>query len=306
MTSLGVYLRGLAMGAADIVPGVSGGTVAFITGIYPALLNSIRSFDLTAVQYLLRAELAGFWRHVNGRFLLLLVAGIATSVFTLARWLSWVLEHYPEPLWGFFFGLILASAGVLLRRVSHWRWPQWLALLAGAGLALYIALAPGSGFVTGLPGIFLAGFIAVCAMLLPGISGSFILLLLGMYSSVLAALRDFDFFFLGVFLAGAVLGLAVFSRLLHWLLQRFHTLAMALLTGFLSGSLVSIWPWKYVSAWVAGSGGILEPAQRLPVMPAEYFLRTGADPRLLPCLLLAVLGALLVWRVESKWGRPSE
>jgi len=304
MKPIGVFARGMAMGAADIVPGVSGGTIAFITGIYPTLINSLTSFDVQALKLALRGDFAGCWRHVNGSFLLALVLGIGTSVISLARLISWLLHTYPEPLWGFFFGLILASALLLLGQIGRWQLPQVLSLVAGAGIAVTIGLMPSTGFITGAAGIFLAGFIAICAMILPGISGSFILVLLGMYSSVLAALKGFDIGFLVIFAIGAGCGLLCFSRFLQWLLTRYYRATIALLTGFLFGSLTIVWPWKRVLEWVVGSKGQLKPAQQLPVLPDEYLVRTGADPMVLVCLLAALTGLLLVWLLDHKWGRP--
>ena len=185
LTPLGVYLRGVLMGAADIVPGVSGGTIAFITGIYDTLLGSIRAFDLELLAQLWKLDIKGAWQHVNGGFLLALLAGIGTSIFSLARLFSWILATHPVPLWAFFFGLILASAVVLLRQLEGWTLARVLCLLAGAIAAGAIAFLPVANLDFGLPGVFLAGFVAICAMILPGISGSFILVLLGMYGTVL-------------------------------------------------------------------------------------------------------------------------
>jgi len=302
MRARAVFVRGLAMGAADIVPGVSGGTVAFITGIYPRLLHSLSRFDLDLLRLLSRADIAGGWRHVDGGFLLALLGGIATSIFSLAQLLGWVLIHYPEPLWAFFFGLILASTLLMLRQVPQWRWLECGTLLLGVVLALLVGLSPRTGFVGGELGIFLAGFIAICAMILPGISGSFILLLLGMYSPVLAAVRGFDILFLLVFAMGAGSGLLCFSRLLDWLLSRFRSITVALLTGFLFGSLVVVWPWKRVLDWVVDSHGAMKPVQLLPVSPAEYLARTGEDPMVLLCVALALTGFLGVWLVDRRWG----
>ncbi|MEP5765357.1 MAG: DUF368 domain-containing protein [Halieaceae bacterium] len=298
MRAAGVFLRGLAMGAADIVPGVSGGTVAFITGIYPRLLHSLRSFDLPALRLLLRGEVALFWQHVNGGFLSLLMAGILLSVISLARLLGWVLVHYPEPLWALFFGLILASALMLLRQVPQWRPAELLMLVLGVVVAIAIGLAPRGEFIEGQAGVFLAGFIAICAMILPGISGSFILLLLGMYGPVLAAVRNFELAFLALFATGAACGLLCFSRLLDWLLTRYRAMTVALLTGFLFGSLTVVWPWKRVLSWTMGRHGELRPLQQLPVLPQEYLARTGEDPMLWPCLSLALLGFLVVWLLD--------
>lgn len=302
MSPIGVFLRGVLMGAADIVPGVSGGTVAFITGIYDTLLGSIRAFDLDFMRRVLQLDIAGAWRHVNGGFLLALLAGIATSIFSLARGISWVLEHHPVPLWAFFFGLILASALVLLQQVQQWTFPRLLSLLVGMAVALFIALSPTVNLDIGLAGIFLSGFLAICAMILPGISGSFILVLLGMYGTVLTAVKTLDLMFLAVFAVGAAAGLMCFSRLLHWLLNRFHQATMALLTGFLFGSLAVVWPWKQVLAWVEGSHGQLKPAQQVPVTPAEFLLVTGQEPQVWYCVALMALGFAAVWLIHSRWG----
>jgi len=302
MSSIGVFLRGVMMGAADIVPGVSGGTIAFITGIYDTLLGSIRAVDLVFLRKLFALDIRGAWEHVNGGFLLTLLLGIATSIFSLARLISWVLENHPVPLWAFFFGLILASALVLLRQVENWSAPRVLCLLAGMAVALTIALSPTMSLEVGLAGVFLSGFLAICAMILPGISGSFILVLLGMYGTVLVAVKTLDLLFLAVFAIGAGAGLLCFSRLLYWLLHRYHQATMALLTGFLFGSLAVVWPWKRVLAWVEGSHGQLKPAQQLPVLPTDYLVFTGQDPRLWFCVTLVVLGFVAVWFIDTRWG----
>ena len=306
MNSIGVFLRGMLMGAADIVPGVSGGTMAFITGIYDTLLDSIRSVDLEFVRRLLKLDIRGAWEHVNGGFLLALVAGIATSIITLARFISWLLEYHPVPLWAFFFGLILASALVLLRQVQGWNLARGVSLLCGVIVAATIALAPAVNMHFGLPGVFLSGFLAICAMILPGISGSFILVLLGMYGTVLAAVTGFDLTFLIVLATGAVAGLLCFSRLLHYLLHRFHEGTMALLTGFLFGSLLVVWPWKRVLVWIEGSSGQLKPAQQVPVGPVEFTVATGEAAQLSLCLALMVLGFILVWVIDSRWGQRKQ
>jgi putative membrane protein len=303
MNAMGIFFRGVAMGAADIVPGVSGGTIAFISGIYPRLLSAIKSVDVSMFKMLLSGDIRRAWQYVDGAFLLPLLLGIACSLLSLARVFSWLLQNYPEPLWGFFFGLILASALVLLKQVPVWRKRELVALVLGVGIALFIALAPRAGFVEGYTGVFLAGFIAICAMILPGISGSFILVLLGMYATVLTALKTFDLTFLTVLILGAGCGLMVFSRILHWLLSHFKSLTIAVLTGFLFGSLATIWPWKYVLSWIVSSSGHLKPAQQLPVSPIEYLVRTGNDPMLLQCVVLAVLGACLIWYVDRRWGQ---
>jgi len=298
MTPFGVFLRGVLMGAADIVPGVSGGTMAFITGIYDRLLASIRAFDLRCLQLVTQGEVRAAWAHVDGTFLFTLGAGIATSILSLARVVAWLLEAYPVPLWAFFFGLILASALVLVRQVPHWSFPRGLCLLVGLCTAAAIALSPVVSLPMGLPAIFIAGFVAICAMILPGISGSFILILLGMYATVLHAVKNLELDVMLVFATGAVLGLMCFSRVLHWLLRRFHAGTMALLTGFLFGSLLVVWPWKHPLDWVLGSDGVPRPAQQVPVWPWDF----AGDPTLAVCALLMVFGFALVWLIERRWG----
>lgn len=303
MTPLGIFLRGMLMGAADIVPGVSGGTMAFITGIYDRLLGALRAVDLHALRLLSGGQWREAWHHVDGSFLATLLAGILVSVLSLARLISWVLHHYPVPLWAFFFGLILASALVILRHVGYWRRGQVLALSVGCLTAVAIALSPTLAPVDpGLAMVFLAGFFAICAMILPGISGSFILVLLGMYAPLLAAIRDFQLDVMLVFALGAGGGLICFSRLLYWLLRHYHAATMALLTGFLVGSLLVVWPWKRPLSWVMGSDGEPRPVQEVPVLPGA-FAELGGEPFLFTCLLLMAVGFALVWWVDRTWGQ---
>jgi putative membrane protein len=207
------------------------------------------------------------------------------------------------PLWAFFFGLILASAVVLLRQIEGWTPARALCLLAGATGAGIIAFLPVANLDFGLAGVFLAGFVAICAMILPGISGSFILVLLGMYGTVLDAVKTLDIGFLLVFCLGCGSGLLSFSRLLHWLLHRFHQATMAVLTGFLFGSLVIVWPWKKVLDWVPDSHGVLKPAQQVPVSPAEFLALTGQDPAIWLCIGLVLVGFAAVWLIEHSWGQ---
>ncbi|MEE4278943.1 MAG: DUF368 domain-containing protein [Halieaceae bacterium] len=290
----GIFARGLLMGAADIVPGVSGGTMAFITGIYTRLLGAITAFDLDLLRQLRRGDWRAAWSRIDGAFLVALVAGILCSVISLARLIAYLLEVYPVQLWAFFFGLILASALLLIRRVQRWTAGVGAGLLIGGVLAAVIGLSPALSFPEGLSGFFLAGFLAICAMILPGISGSFILVLLGMYARVLDAIHGLVLLPLGLFALGAGCGLLVFSRLLRLLLERFHSATLATLTGFLLGSLPVIWPWKL---------NAIDEAPARPVWPANYAEQLG-DPQLLPCLLLAVAGFFAVWLLESRWGGP--
>jgi len=289
---LGVFLRGMLMGAADIVPGVSGGTMAFITGIYGRLLSALTAFDLETGRRLLRRHWAQVWVRVDGPFLLALAGGIALSIFTLARVISRLLETQPLALWSLFFGLILASALVLLRHVTPWSGPPVVGLVVGAACAAFVGLSPALPFPGGPLSFFLAGFVAICAMILPGISGSFILVLLGMYPRVLEAIRSLDIPALLIFAGGAACGLLVFSRLLRFLLERYHAPTLGTLTGFLVGSLPVVWPWKL---------NALEAVPARPVSPAHYAQVVG-DSSLITCVLLMGVGFGAVWALERRWG----
>lgn len=240
-----VFVKGLAMGAADVVPGVSGGTIAFITGIYERWIEALSRFNLTAWRLLREEGFAALWRYIHGGFLLALLAGILCAILTLAQSVRWLLEHHPVPLWAFFFGLVAACIWFLRREVRSWHTATYIAAAIGALLAVIVSLLPQADAAAhGLPFIFFAAALAICAMILPGISGAFVLVLLGAYKPVLDALHARDWAVLFTFAAGAVIGLLSFARVLQWLFARYHDLTVALLTGFIAGSLVKIWPWQ--------------------------------------------------------------
>jgi putative membrane protein len=241
---LGIYARGLTMGMADLVPGVSGGTIAFVAGIYDELLGTIAGLRWSLVQDLFRDGLVATWRKANLTFLVALGSGMLTSIFALANLLQHLLADYPVQVWSFFFGLVAASVVLVARFI-----PRWNANLLIAG-AIGIAAA---GWITSLPPLMqsdslfflaLCGSIAIIAMILPGISGSFILLILGAYAPVIQSITEFNVLRLSVFAVGVAVGLLGFSRLLHRLLERKRDPTLAVLTGFLLGSLNAVWPWK--------------------------------------------------------------
>lgn len=291
-TPLGIFLRGMLMGAADIVPGVSGGTMAFITGIYDRLLGAIAAFDLLLLRLLRERCWREAWHRVDGAFLLSLGAGILTSMLTLARLIGYLLEHHPLLVWSFFFGLILGSALLLLRRVTRWHAAALAGLLFGALLAAVSGLVPALALPAHGVSFFLAGFVAICAMILPGVSGSFILVLLGLYPALLAAIEALDLGVLVIFAAGAGCGLLAFSRLLHYLLAEHHAATLATLTGFLCGSLLVVWPWKLP---------VTVGDHAYPAWPSTYAAQVG-DPQWLAAALLMVLGLIAVWILEVRWG----
>ncbi len=284
-----VAFKGMCMGAADVIPGVSGGTIAFIMGIYAELLDSIKSVNGEALKLLLKGKIGAFWKHINGTFLASLFAGILISVFSLAKLMKYLLEFHPVPLWSFFFGLILASAVYILKGLDKWSIRNIISLLVGVAIGAFICLASPGQTPDALWFIFLSGAIAICAMILPGISGSFILLLLGKYAFVMEAVSTLNIPVLIVFAAGACIGIVCFSHILSWLLKKFYMLTIALLSGFMIGSLLKVWPWKVPGA---------QEGFDYPALPGTFEQVTGADPQLLMSIGFAVLGLAIVLFIE--------
>ncbi len=286
--------KGMMMGAADAVPGVSGGTVAFITGIYEELIDTLRSFDLAALRLLFTEGIGAFWKHVNGTFLLVLLSGILLSLLSIARVVLYLLEHYPVLLWAFFFGLILTSTWSVVRHVKGWGFGTSLAFFVG-GLSAWIitSMVPVSIQVSSAT-LLGSGMVAICAMILPGISGSFILLLLGMYGPILNAVRQYDILSLGIFATGCVLGLLTFSRVLSWAFHHQRRVILALLGGFMLGSLNKVWPWKYTLSYTLDAHGAMVPLEQSNVLPDSFAMLTGQASWFWPALGLMVFGALLV------------
>jgi putative membrane protein len=296
--NLWLFLKGMAMGGADVVPGVSGGTIAFITGIYEELLNSIKSFDTIAIRFLAKFKIKEFWKHINGNFLVVLLSGIIFSIATLARIISYLLEYYPIQLWSFFFGLIIISAFVVAREITKWTPDVVVAGFFGIGVALYITLATPAQTPTDLWFIFLSGAIAICAMILPGISGSFILLIMGKYEYIISALRNMDLAIILVFIAGCIIGLLSFAKLISWLLKNYHNLIIAILAGFMIGSLNKIWPWKLVTTYRLDRHGIPVPLTDRNVWPAEFLRETYQDPVVVQALFFMLFGIALVFVLD--------
>lgn len=293
-----LLLKGVLMGAADAVPGVSGGTVAFITGIYEELIHSIRRCDPQALQILFTQGIKACWQHINGNFLITLLSGIGLSLATLAHIVLYLLDQHPVLLWAFFFGLILASVWSVARHVGEWTPIRMLTFFAGAFIAYLItSLSPTAVEATPIF-VVISGMIAICAMILPGISGSFILLLLGMYSTILTAVKELEFMTLGLFAFGCVLGLLSFTRVLSWAFSHFHAVTLALLGGFLLGSLNKVWPWKYTLSYTINSKGEQVPLVQQNITPQAFFDLTGVDPQTLASAVLAIVGALLVLALD--------
>lgn len=237
-------VKGMCMGAADVVPGVSGGTIAFITGIYDELINSIKSINAASLKMFFTGKWGEFWKMINGKFLLFLLAGIGISVFSLAKIITWLLVAYPVLVWSFFFGLVLASTWFVGKDVKERNWKTGLGFLLGAALAFYITVATPAETPSHFLFIFLCGAIAICAMILPGISGSFILVLLGKYFFIMEAVKMLDLKVIAIFGIGACVGITSFSRLLSYALSHMRNITLAVLSGFMLGSLNKVWPWK--------------------------------------------------------------
>lgn len=293
---LAIFLKGVGMGAADAVPGVSGGTIAFVTGIYEQLIYTIRQFGPSAWGAWREGGVRGLYAHLNLAFLLPLLAGVAASLVSVAHLALWLMEAHPLLLDGFFFGLVAASALVVHNAMRSWK--VWYLLPLIAGLLLAKAL-PGLMPTVLLLGnenlmVMVAGAIAISAMLLPGVSGSFLLLTMGLYGTIMQAIRGFDLAVIGLFGAGCLIGLALFSRLLAWLFKRQHDATMQLLLGFIIGSLPILWPWRELVGYQLGPDGQMIPLTFRYLMPSEYAVLIGDSSQLGTVILLMLVGALLV------------
>ncbi|RDL42670.1 DUF368 domain-containing protein [Marinomonas piezotolerans] len=289
---LKIYLSGALMGAADVVPGVSGGTIAFIVGIYDRLISALSGVNLSSIRMLLKGDFKGLWQHFDGTFLVTLLLGIVSSIFGIAHIVTELLVSYPVWLWSFFFGLILASAYILICDIDRFSLRHGAALTVGIIVGAALSILVPTQVNISLLMVFLAGMIAICAMILPGVSGSFLLLIMGMYGYVMEAVKSFDVVVICVFAVGALTGLLSFSKLLNWLLRNAKSLTLALLTGVMLGALVKVWPWKEVVTYI-DVGDKRLPAQEQLMMPWNIANFDVADSLVIP-LILFLMGAVLV------------
>lgn len=286
-----LMLKGMGMGAADVVPGVSGGTIAFIVGIYDELINSIKSINLESLKLFFSGKWATFWKKINGSFLFFLLAGIGISVFSLAKLITWLLVNQPILVWSFFFGLVLASTWFVSKDIKEWKsWKTWVAFVIGAVVAFYITVATPAETPSNLLFIFLCGAIAICAMILPGISGSFILVLLGKYFFIMDAVKTLDVVVIAVFGAGVCIGITSFSHILSYALAHFRNITLAVLTGFMLGSLNKVWPWKEVVETFVDSHGEVKPLIETNILPNAHVPEA---------VVLMVAGFFLVYFLEK-------
>lgn len=287
------------MGAADVVPGVSGGTIAFITGIYDTLLESIRRINPSVLRIWKQQGFSAAFSHINGLFLIALFGGVLTSIATLAKLISWLLVTHPIPLWSFFFGLILVSIFHILKQIEQRSLSRLVFLILGVAFAYSITvLNPLQLEVTNV-NIVLAGAIAICAMILPGISGSFILLLIGMYSPVLTAVKAAQIDVLLLFLTGCVVGLLCFSHLLSRLLNSFRDFTLIFLTGLMIGTLPKIWPWKETLSWRTNSSGEQVPLVEQNLSPFQFEAVTSEPAQLVLSIVMMLCAIGLVLGLEK-------
>ncbi|OEK02451.1 DUF368 domain-containing protein [Roseivirga sp. 4D4] len=293
-----LFLKGVAMGSADVVPGVSGGTIAFITGIYETLLNSIKSVDLEALNYLKKFEIKALWNHVNGNFLIVLFAGIVTSFLSLSKVITYLLETSPIQLWSFFFGLIVISALMVLREIKKWNIGVFIAIIIGVAVAYLITSAVPSETPDEPWFLFIAGAVAICAMILPGISGSFIVLLFGKYEYMMAALNERRIVDILVFAAGCLVGILSFARVISWLFKKYHNITVGVLSGFMIGALNKVWPWKETIETYVDRHGELKPLYEVNVLPNDYLAKTGIEPHFIEALGYAAGGFLIVLFID--------
>ncbi|WCE32253.1 DUF368 domain-containing protein [Vibrio sp. SCSIO 43137] len=303
MNYLTTFLKGIAMGAADVVPGVSGGTIAFITGVYDTLLESIRRVNPSLIKVIREQGIKAAFNHINGLFLIALFGGVISSILTLAKLISWLLVTHPIPLWSFFFGLILVSVYHVVRQVDEKDVTRFICTVIGIAFAYAITVLKPLEMDPTNFNIVAAGSIAICAMILPGISGSFILLLLGMYGPILAAAKSLQIDVLLLFVTGCVIGLLSFSHLLSWLLKKHRSSTLMFLTGLMIGTLPKIWPWKETISWRINSKGEQVPLLQENISPFEYETLFSQPNQLLLAVVMmfvAIGAVLLLERVADK------
>jgi len=290
-----IFLKGVAMGAANVIPGVSGGTIALITGIYERLINAIKACDITAIKLLLAKDFAKLWQHVDGRFLCAIGAGVIVSIVSLAKLFEYLLVSYERLTMAFFFGLILLSLYYVAKRISNWSTSVIASLIIGSTIAIGIALLAPASQNSSFLYVFLCGVIAISSMILPGLSGSFVLIIMGNYALVLGAISSLNMNILLPLALGCVVGIIVFSHAIAWIFKHFENQTLSLMTGFVLGSLVVIWPWK---------NAVMQTVQRADKPPKEvvasyqWYLPELISINTWMCIILMVAGAISIYLME--------
>lgn len=321
---ISTILKGAAMGVAEVIPGVSGGTIAFITGIYERLLNCIGAIKPTLINTLIKEGFKEFWKVIDGTFLLLLLSGMLIGIVTGIFGVTYLLDNYPTPVWGFFFGLIVASSIYIAKQIPQWNIGKWVALIAGFAVAFGITIVTPAEGSDNLIMVFVAGAIAISALILPGISGSFMLLLMGMYTIIIPSLKSFlsnqdmaSLTVVIVFALGCLVGLTGFSRILTWLLKEYKYITFAVLTGFMLGSLNKIWPWRNITEVMNKESGVVtklfesKDALDLPVdsykiiseanvLPMAYDMGAPLTMITILCMVIGFISVFLLDRLSKE------
>lgn len=290
-----LIFKGMAMGAADVVPGVSGGTIAFISGIYEELIGSLNNINLGAIKSLKSEGVAATWDKINGNFLTALFLGVLLSILTLSKLVAYLLEEKPILLWAFFFGLVLASIIFVLKKIERLNFAAIIGLLFGGIFAYQLTQLGAMASSERAIYLFFSGAIAICAMILPGISGAFILVILGSYANVLQALNNKEIDKILIFVSGAIVGILSFSKLLKWLFKNHKNITLAVLTGFMIGALAKIWPWKKVLTYRINSKGINVPLNEECISPFSF----DGDPQFLAAMGLMIFGFFMIIILEK-------
>jgi putative membrane protein len=288
-----LFLKGMAMGIANVIPGVSGGTIALITEIYEELINSLKSFDTKALKLIIAFDISGFIKHTNLYFLLAVFGGSIASVFSIASLFKYLFSAYPILIWAFFFGLILASIYFVGKRIEKWNSSSIISLIIGTAIALSLSFITPANENSNLFFVFLCGIIGISGMMLPGLSGSFILILMGNYELLMVtAVTELNIMLLGVFILGSAFGLMSFSHVLAWVFKHYASATLALLTGFILGSLSIIWPWKRVAESV-----ILKGKEK--IISYEWYFPNECNQETMLATLLIVAGIVVVYSLEN-------
>ena len=295
-----LVLKGLALGTANVIPGVSGGTIALITGIFERLIDAVKSFDITAIKLLLRGKVQSFIKYTDLKFLLSVFAGVVIAIITIARLFDYFFEHYPVYIWAYFFGLILASVFFVGKTITRWSWSVIVFLLLGIGVALIMTYLNPATENSNFFYLMICGVVAVCSMILPGLSGSFVLILMGNYQLVMIdAVNNARLDILLPVVLGAVLGLIGFSHFLSWVFKKYRNQTIALLTGFIFGSLGILWPWKSETYIKDDLGNIIYKHGEPVISGYQRYFPELISTEVLVALLLMIIGVISIWVMEQ-------
>ncbi len=290
--------KGMAMGAANVIPGVSGGTIALITGIFERLIDAIKSFDLKAINLLLKGKFKEFAQHIDLWFLVSVFLGVGVAIVSLARLFKFLFENYPVYIWAFFFGLVLASVYFVGKSVQKWNLSSIISFIIGSAIAIAISVLTPASENSSMIYLFICGIVAICSMIIPGLSGSFVLILMGNYQLVMInAVSEFNMKVLLPVAAGAGLGLIGFSHFLSWLLKKYHNQTIAMLTGFVLGSLGILWPWKETITQTFG--------EKVKTIGYDWFI-PKADSEFFIAVVFIILGIASIWLTETLGSKKSK